>query len=417
MSTRGCLLIACAVVTAGNCSHDGHDGETQTNAGADAIVHSGTRADAVQFNLVPPCGTGAWQRGTLEIHHIDVRQGDSTLIVAPSGRTMLIDVAEPRWDGSKGAEAIGAYVRGVLGCARLDYVLITHFHLDHAGFVGRGGLWHLANVQGFAIGRTLHRDSHLFVGDSSGTLNWWRDYLDGSGRDILHPEIVEPGRTKVDLGTGVTFTIVASDGGGGLLRGDFSRDRAPPNENDYSVSSVLRFGKLDYFIGGDLTGQFAAAPNYGYTYHDIETRVARLVGDVDVIKVSHHGSEHSSNATFLAQLDPEVAIISCGNGNTYRHPSQATVDRLLGTSAVYLTERGEPRTRIGNARVGGNVVLRSADGSNYTVNDDAFVATDPVRVDADGDGFFREADPDDASANVLPNPNGGCDPMYQLCGS
>jgi hypothetical protein len=49
------------------------------------------------------------------------------------------------------------------------------------------------------------------------------------------------------------------------------------------------------------------------------------------------------------------------------------------------------------------------------VNGDGYVASDPERVDADGDGYFREADPDDRSAPLTPAPYGGCDPLYQPC--
>src|ERR1017187_6166873 len=99
------------------------------------------------------CGSGSWQPGWLEIHHIDAGEGMSTLVVSPAGRSMLIDAGEAAWDKSDGAEVIGSYVRTVLGCARLDYLVISHFHLDHVGFPGYGGIWHLVHQQGFAIGK------------------------------------------------------------------------------------------------------------------------------------------------------------------------------------------------------------------------------------------------------------------------
>jgi hypothetical protein len=64
--------------------------------------------------------------------------------------------------------------------------------------------------------------------------------------------------------------------------------------------------------------------------------------------------------------------------------------------------------------VGGNIVVRT-DGSTFSVNGDVYRAVDPVRVDADGDGYFREADPDDGDPNVRPIARGGCDPRYQPC--
>jgi hypothetical protein len=194
--------------------------------------------------------------------------------------------------------------------------------------------------------------------------------------------------------------VVAADGHGVLRPGDFREDRAPPNENDYSVAALLRFGAFDYFIGGDLSGEWSASP-FGYAYHDVETAVARWLPDVDVYRVDHHGSDHSSNPTLLAQLSPEVSIVSAGEGNPFGHPRPETVARLKEIGVLYLTQQG-------------SVVVRT-DGRTYTVAGDSFAARDPARIDADGDGYFREADPDDRSARVGPAPRGGCDPIYEEC--
>jgi beta-lactamase superfamily II metal-dependent hydrolase len=359
------------------------------------------------------CGSGSWRPGALEIHHLSMGQADATLVIGPTGRTLLVDVGETAWDSSAGALTAGAYVEAATGCRRLDYVLLTHFHLDHVGYVGRGGLWHLVNVQGFTVGQTLHRASDALVGEGGRTLELWRDYLAGPGQALLHPKVAVRG-AELDLGVGVRFAIVAVDGNGALRAGDRQDQRGRPNENDYSIAAWLRFGSFDYFIGGDLSGERAPS-TFGWSYHDLETRLASALGDVDVYRVDHHGSAHSSNATLLAQLDPEVAIASLGDGNDYGHPASETMRRLLGTSTVYLTARGSPDSAIGAARVAGTVVVRTTDGRSYTVNGEAYLATDPERIDEDGDGYFREADPDDHDASATPALRGGCDPASELC--
>jgi hypothetical protein len=219
----------------------------------------------------------------------------------------------------------------------------------------------------------------------------------------------------VQLGEGVAFAFVAVDANGNLPEGDFAADPVPPDENDYSVAALLRMGRLDYFTAGDLSGQTMLSPQGGYSYHDLETRVAPLVKDVDVYRVSHHGSSYASNTTLLAEIHPEVSIIQVSDGNQNGHPTQGTVDRLLATSTLYLTERGDPSTNLRGGKVVGHVVLRTATGIDYAINGDNFVASDPRRVDNDSDGYFSEADPDDNSATAVPAPSGGCDSAYQAC--
>jgi competence protein ComEC len=359
-------------------------------------------------------GTPVWQRDCLEIHHIDAGRGVATLIISPAGRTLLVDTGEGEWDSNEGAIAVGTYLRS-LGVTRLDYVLISHFHLDHVGYPGRGGLWHLVHAQGFKVGRTLHRDLWNYSGEAGGTLARWREYLSGVGVDELHPQIVRVGDGQVDLGHGVVVRILAVDGNGMLSVGDKTGDVAPPSENDYSVAALLRFGRLDYLTAGDLSGETLVSPD-GYSYHDMEIGLAAAARDVDVYRVSHHGSDHSSGSVLLAQMQPRVAILQVEDDNAEGHPRQATLDRLAATGAsLFLTHAGAPDRELHGGRVVGSIVVRSRDGETFTVNDAAFRATDPARRDADGDGFFADADPDDGAAAVVPGPRGGCDPTYQLC--
>jgi len=386
---RGCLLFlaSCSLVPTG-----------RTPAGAAADPHGG----------------GTWQPGWLEIHHIDSGQASSTLVVGPTGRSMLVDAGEADWEADDGALIIGPYIKSVLGSAHLDYVLISHFHVDHTGYPGFGGLWHLVNAQGFTVGKLLRRDFARYAGEDGGTLARWREYLAGEGQSLLHPQVVTLGDGQIDLGPGVAVRLVAVDGNGLLVADGPADDPAPPSENDYSVAFVLRFGQLDYFSGGDLSGETLVS-GFGYSYHDIEYAVAPLARDVDVYRVSHHGSAHSSSPTFLAEVQPRVSILEVGNDNPDGHPHQATIDRLAPLGAIYLTERGNPNTNLRGARVVGHVVLRSADGIDYWVADDQYVASDPPRVDEDGDGYFQEVDPDDTSPVAVPAPRGGCDPSHQAC--
>ena len=80
---------------------------------------------------------------------------------------------------------------------------------------------------------------------------------------------------------------------------------------------------------------------------------------------------------YVNTLDPDVSLISCGS-NSYGHPDQDTLNRLLATSMVYLTEQGEPSRDYGSAViVNDDIVIRSTNGVNYTVNGNAYIASDP----------------------------------------
>ncbi|HEY0707501.1 MAG TPA: MBL fold metallo-hydrolase [Polyangia bacterium] len=369
------------------------------------------------------CGSGSWKPGRVAIHHLPLGQADATLVVAPAGRTLLVDAGETAWDRRAGAEAVARALDRILGCRKLDTAVITHFHLDHVGAPENGGLAALVATQGVSIAATFHRDLWRFRGAEGGTVARWREFLASPAARVLHPRIVDTS-ASVDLGPEVTVRVVAVDGAGTLL--DAPHDGAT-NENDHSVALHLRFGRLDYFIGGDLSGAYV--PGSNATSHDIETAVGRHLPDMDVYRVNHHGSNRSSNATFLAQIDPEVSIISVGAPNPHGHPGAMTVDRLLSTGAVYLTSPRLPRRDLGPAVVAGaEIVVTSADGETYEVSGvtggaglahpftHRYQATDPPRIDADGDGYFQEADPDDQAAVVLPALVGGCDPLQQPCG-
>ena len=367
-----------------------------------------------QVGAADPPGGGSWQPGWLEIHHIDAGPATSTLVIAPGGRSLLIDAGEGEWDGEAGASIVGPYLKSVLGTSHLDYVLVSHFHLDHTGAPGHGGLWHLFHRQGVTVGKLLHRDFSRYPGEGSATLTHWRDYLAGEGKALVHPEVALLGPDQIDLGPGVGVTLVAVDGNGRLIPGAVASDPAPPNENDFSVALVLRYGQLDYFTAGDLSGETLIS-EFGYSCHDIEQAVAPLVRDIDVYRVSHHASAHSSSPTLLAQMRPRVSLIEVAKDDSDGHPHQATVDRLAVWGPIYLTERGNSATDLRGARVVGTVLLASQDGLEYWVAGERYLALDPGRIDADGDGYFREADPDDASAAVVPAPRGACDFVHQNC--
>ena len=139
-------------------------------------------------------------------------------------------------------------------------------------------------------------------------------------------------------------------------RGNTSLRTLTASENDLSIAFILSFGKFQMFIGGDTSG-FNDESDFGYRYHDTESCLAddayiqqNYAGHLEILRVNHHGSSHSTNQHFLDTLSPRVSIFSVGDHNPYEHVSSEVLKRVLKKSikdnkgAVYLTEAGIENT-------------------------------------------------------------------------
>ena len=251
----------------------------------------------------------------LIISVLDVGQGASTLIQGPE-KSLLVDA---------GDEAAGSIVLTALAnrhLVALDYVVATHPHADHLG--GLDEVLHVWPVSGgvFDNGETLSTVAYTnYASAASGA---------PGGRHTMTIGQV------LDLGQGATATCVAVNGT--IADGT---QFATTDPNDKSVALLVEWGDFRFFVGGDLGGGGPGAA-------DLETPLAPLIGDVDVIQVNHHGSDTSTNSAWLNALVPEVAIISDGDGNTYGHPDPVVLARLTGTDStvhipppdLFLTEKG-----------------------------------------------------------------------------
>ncbi|MDG1949263.1 MAG: MBL fold metallo-hydrolase, partial [bacterium] len=100
----------------------------------------------------------------------------------------------------------------------------------------------------------------------------------------------------------------------------------PENRNDASVVLLLEYGDTSMLLMGDAE-------------EEVEQQLQRLVPDVDILKIGHHGSLTSSTWNFLEQARPEDSLISAGRDNSYGHPHPIVIERLnqLG-SQVYRTD-------------------------------------------------------------------------------
>jgi len=329
---------------------------------------------AVLVLLVVFAAPLASAQGVLKIIHFDVGQGDATLVIAPSGKTMLIDGGNQ----GQGTKVIVPRLKR-LNIERLDYVIATHFDADHIA-----GLDEVLEVVKFSPGGVLDHGNKgplkvLPLLTAKGNSTRYGDYVGAAKLNELR-EPVAMGREVIDLGPDIIVTVVAANGC--ALGAGETQVRKRLDKNGASVALVVTHGTFDYFIGGDLTG---GGPSKKPATEDMETPVSARVGHVDALRLSHHGSDTSSNKVFLETLRPTVAVISVGDGGVnegYFLPNRFVLDRLhdlrsAGLEAVYATNKGETRGGLTATDqkliqiVDRDVVIRST-GDRYTVNGELY---------------------------------------------
>lgn len=287
----------------------------------------------------------------LQIHHMDVGQGDGAVMITPNGKVVLFDVGKD--NNSITCDRPVAYLDG-LGVTKIDAIFVSHYHSDHIGCIP-------AVLARFPLKSTAK------VYDRGGTYDttFFTDYK----------AAVKTKRKTATIGQnvlidGVAISVVAVNGK------SQSDDVATTNENDLSLAVLVSYGKYREEIGGDLSGENTS------NYKDVESGVVGEVGPIDVYKVHHHCSAYSSNANWLSSTKPTIAIISTGIGNSYHHPAPSCLQRLRAQNikTVYWTELGNGGTpKNGTDVIAGNILIQVPDGGNsFSVSTTTGTGTPPT---------------------------------------
>lgn len=250
-----------------------------------------TKDDSIQKEINP-----VGDNEVIEVHFIDVGQGDAILVTAPNDKIMLIDAGN-NGDG----KIIIDYLRR-LGLEKIDVLIGTHPHADHLG-----GLDEV--IRKFQIGSIyLPRVSH--------NTKTYEEVLLAIKEKGLKINEAKGGLT-LDLGPSVTGKILAPNKG--------SYD----DLNDYSVVVKISFGENSFLFTGDaeaLSEKEMLAAN-----HDLKA---------DILKVGHHGSSTSTSSEFLKAVAPDFAVISVGKDNSYNHPHKTVLNRLNNAHIkIYRTDQ------------------------------------------------------------------------------
>ena len=268
--------------------------------------------------------------GKLQIHFMDVGQGDGAVLISPLGETAMFD------DGNvKDCSKPMTYLQ-TLGISKVDYHIASHYHSDHIGCAP--GVFGKFPLQKAALDRGGSYNSKVF-----------QDYVTAVGSKRQTATEGEIFTLDAASPNPVTIQIVALNGNG----------ITTTNENDLSVVALVRFGKFRAEISGDLSGYHTG------NYEDIETGVASKIGQIEVYKVHHHCSQYSTNNTWITTIQPKIGIVSAGVGNTYGHPTRECLEQLHNAGVkLYWTEQGQgeppdPTMDI----VAGTVVVQIAAGA------------------------------------------------------
>ncbi|WP_456275300.1 MBL fold metallo-hydrolase [Bacillus sp. AK128] len=218
----------------------------------------------------------------LEVHFINVGQGDSVLAIMPNGKKMLVD-GGPKESG----ETVVSYLKKH-NITELDLVVSTHPDADHIG--GLIEVLQLVKVKQILDTGKFH------------TTDTYREYL-----QIIRTKQIPIKLARIDksieLDDKVEINVLNSY-------------NAVQENNEASVVMKLSLGEIDYLLSADAEE------------NSEKEMIANYQLDAEIIKVAHHGSVTSTTEEFLDRVSPDVAILSFGEENPYGHPHNEVVERL-----------------------------------------------------------------------------------------
>ena len=280
----------------------------------------------------------------LVIYSIDVEGGQATLLVSPSGASLLVDAG---WPGNNGRDAdrVEAAMRDA-GISKIDHLLVTHFHVDHVG-----GVPELAKR--VPIGEFIDHGENRE--DSDITRHDYAAYIkaiEGKPRRIVHP-----GDTISILG--LSTIVLTADGehisaipGVKPVPNPYCaaepNPEGDPTENARSIGFLVTYGKFRFLDLGDLTKAKEIAlvcPN-------------DPIGHIDLYLATHHGFNLSNSRAIVGAIHPRVAIMNNGAHKAGSPEAWQTIHETPGLEALYMVHSAEgsdaahnsPETDIANPK-------------------------------------------------------------------
>jgi competence protein ComEC len=312
--------------------------------------------------LAPHANAAPAPSQSLRIYSIDVEGGQSTLLVTPSGASLLIDTG---WPGNSGRDAdrVQAAMRDA-GITKIDHLLVTHYHVDHVGGVPE-------LVKRVPIGEFLdhgenREDSDIARHDYAAYMK----AIAGKPHRVLHPgdTIGLPGLSAVVL-TADGEHISAVPGikpQPNPYCASEPKAEADPSENARSVGVLITYGKFRFLDLGDLT----KAKEIALACPD------NPIPPIDLYLATHHGMNQSNSRAIVDAIHPRVTIMNNGAHKAGSPEAWQAIHESPGMQDLYMLHTAEgsdaahnsPESLIANPKGDSSdgayfKVLVSADGS------------------------------------------------------
>ncbi len=298
-------------------------------------------ADIFDINIETTEHGSVITTGDLEVHFIDVGQGDSIAIRFPDDKTMIIDAGD--WSAYN---TLIPYLNEIFfendEEKEFDYALVTHSDKDHCGSMDEVYEEFQINCSirpyEYALNCDYEEPENTYNATEKNTATY-RAYIEAvdlendysDNRDIMYAHA----GIKIESDDASTQYLM-----------EFLTPNSTQyaDSNDYSPIILLEYqGKSILFTGDASEAQFEELQNLIETNSSLANRLSRIT----VYKAAHHGSalEGCNNITVLRELNPEYVVISCGLDNSYGHPHQEFLDNLASVNVnpenIYRTDLNE----------------------------------------------------------------------------
>jgi competence protein ComEC len=239
------------------------------------------------------------RQGRLEIHVLDVGQGDAIAVRTPRNRWIVMDAGNAWGSGDAGTRVVVPHLRRRGG--EVAALILSHPHTDHVG--GVPALLRALPVQLLLDGGFVHTSDAY-----AATMT--------SARERRVPWRVARAGDSLRI-DGVRLLILAPDS---------VRAMSATEANEASVMALLEWRGVRVLLTGDAERAEEARAQERY----------RDALRADILKVGHHGSATSTGESFLDAVRPRIAVVSVGAGNRYGHPSAAVMESLAARGVAVL---------------------------------------------------------------------------------